>query len=70
MNSLTFEQMENVNGGASALEIISCSLGVIALVVAFIGLVTATGGLALIAGAVGFSIAPTAAALACLDLMT
>lgn len=64
MEKMSFEQMENLQGGIS----LSCTLGLIGLGCAFVGLVTVTGGgAALAAACIGYSIAPTAAALSCME---
>ena len=62
MKKMNFEQMENLQGGNA----LSCTLGIIGFGCAFVGLCTATGGLVLAAACIGYSIAPTAAALACM----
>lgn len=55
--------MEVFQGGAS--QTAGCAMALIGLAAAGVGLVVATGGIGLIATAVGWSVAP--AALACLD---
>jgi hypothetical protein len=53
MKTLNLTQMENISGGG------------LALVGAFVALVTATGGAALAIAAVSYSVAPAAWGLAC-----
>jgi bacteriocin-like protein len=64
MKELTLNQMANVTGGGWG-KILGCTFASIGLAVAFVGLVTATGGAALAAAAIGYSIAPAAWGLSC-----
>lgn len=64
MKTLTFEQMETISGGGF-LKALGCGLASVALVGAFVALVTATGGAALAVAAVTYSVAPAAWGLAC-----
>lgn len=54
MKSLTFEQMESIEGGSKVLAGISCGIGIAAFGLAFAGLVTATGGTALLIAAASY----------------
>lgn len=67
MKKLSIEQMEATNGG-SLRKIVECagaSLGLAAATVSLLTLTVASGGLAIGAAVVGFSIAPALWGLAC-----
>ncbi|MCX6328355.1 MAG: hypothetical protein NTZ85_02415 [Bacteroidia bacterium] len=64
MKTLTIEQMETISGGG-LLKALGCGFASVALVGAFVALVTATGGAALAVAAVAYSVAPAAWGLAC-----
>jgi hypothetical protein len=64
MKTLSLEQMENISGG-NILRALGCGFASVALVGAFVALVTATGGAALAIAAVTYSVAPAAWGLAC-----
>lgn len=66
MKKLNLEQMENIKAGG--LKWLNCGFATIGLGVAFIGLATltvASGGLAIGAAVVGFSVAPATWGLSC-----
>jgi len=67
MKKLSIEQMEATNGG-SLRKIVECagaSVGLAAATVSLLTLTVASGGLAIGAAVVGFSIAPALWGLAC-----
>ena len=67
MKKLSIEQMEATNGG-SLRKIVECagaSLGLASATVGLLTLTVASGGLAIGAAVVGFSIAPALWGLAC-----
>jgi bacteriocin-like protein len=64
MKTLNLKQMENISGGG-LLKALGCGFASVALVGAFVALVTATGGAALAIAAVSYSVAPAAWGLAC-----
>lgn len=68
MKEMSLEQMEILEAG-DAVKGISCGIAIATTAAAFVGLVTLTassGGLAIGAAVVGWSLAPSATALACL----
>jgi hypothetical protein len=69
MKRIEINQMEFIDGGRSAKDNASCALALVGLVAAGVGLATltvGTGGAALWAAAIGWSVTPTGAALSCL----
>jgi hypothetical protein len=71
MKKLNFEQMEVISGGGRAAQNLGCAMSIIALVggtIGVIGLTAATGGLAVGAAIVTFTLAPSAAAISCMHL--
>jgi hypothetical protein len=66
MKTLNLEQMGNIKAGG--LKWLNCGLASLGLAAAFVGLATltvASGGLAIGAAVVGFSVAPAAWGLSC-----
>jgi hypothetical protein len=65
MKKITLKQMELIEGGSTRGNV-ECGLAIVGMGIAYVSLVTPTGGLGLALGAIGWSIAPVATALSCL----
>lgn len=62
---LNIQEMQEIQAGYSVLHGIGCGISVVALGLAFAGLVTATGGAGLLIAAASYSIAPAGVLLSC-----